>query len=335
MIDCPGLKKNSFYGVDSTGKPQERPCCKFSLNQELRLQDSYNECLSCLQLEEKGAKSLRHRLLELEKRKVIYLDIFLNNYCNLVCKMCSSQFSSSWNQFDRDLGNETISPYKANLKNLSAPLEKGKKFFIKFWGGEPLMPPFQTDFLKELIARVSPELVGLLYVTNQTYPLSNETRDILKDFEKVFFTLSIDGDPQLNSFIRGGITPEQTKSFIDSTLRLDNSVLRSNSVVSLYNVNRLRELKEYLDQLGVVDQKVDLLSHPKFLEVSMLPKEKRGECLARVEGLGDFYSVLSAGFAKDSSGNPSLEDFKNHLKFFEKKEERSLKDYNEELAAWL
>lgn len=183
-------------------------------------------------------------LLELE-----YLDIRFNNLCNLKCRTCGPDWSSSW---ANELGKEQVLRYNDNWRKLIPYLGKLKKVY--FAGGEPLMTPEHYDFLEHL-AQVNTDL-ELLYTSNFTR-LNLGNRHVLdqwKKFRLVSAVASVDHVDEYAAYVRTG---SDYKTIVDNikTVRnsgYDNIHSAVTCVLSLYNITKIGTIVERLHQDGVI-----------------------------------------------------------------------------------
>jgi len=148
--------------------------------QKLR-QDSlggvYNpNCQKCYYEESLGKKSLRQEFNEeysTEEISLKFLEVGLDNICNLTCDGCWGEFSSSWAKKNDEL---IVVRSSKEITELPNTLTK-----IVFLGGEPLMTKRHIKLLKIANRR---ELM-VTYNTNGTFMLDNETIDLLKQCRSV------------------------------------------------------------------------------------------------------------------------------------------------------
>ncbi len=212
------------------------PCCSFqksftNLNQttikeayqsnfmqELR-QDFLNgeypsSCSTCWK-EEAIGKSSRRQLGKYKFKEIYYkldyqkeninnfqsVDLSLGNSCNLSCKICNRQSSSSI--ADQDYTNGIISTVEFDLLNQSVQwadseifrdqiLEIGQNIkYLDLYGGEPLLSKPHFKFLKKLIESDVAKNIKIDYNSNGTM-YSEKFFDLWKHFKSVKISFSID-----------------------------------------------------------------------------------------------------------------------------------------------
>jgi organic radical activating enzyme len=140
--------------------------------------------------------------------KLKYLEVGFGNYCNLSCRTCSSELSTSWYEDDVKLSKkyEGHAPHK---KIIDIPFNWKSEDFeyieeIKFVGGEPMLNPNFNKFLKTVLDTGNGKNIKLNIYTNSSWFPKKATVDLLKEFENVFIWLSIDAYSKLNDYIRNG-----------------------------------------------------------------------------------------------------------------------------------
>ena len=101
--------------------------------------------------------------------KLKYLEVGFGNYCNLSCRTCSSELSTSWYEDDVKLSKkyEGHAPHK---KIIDIPFNWKSEDFeyieeIKFVGGEPMLNPNFNKFLKTVLDTGNGKNESILIVT--------------------------------------------------------------------------------------------------------------------------------------------------------------------------
>lgn len=285
MPNCKALTNQIHFSIDGYYKP----CCAFGehntdypinkftpqeyQNSEylLRIKNAmstewHSGCDVCRQ-NEKSSSSLRqsYNMWCKEPDGVIeFLDISLNNSCNLACRMCNSLSSSKWT----DLLNE--SPRKKNnfldiIKNID--VKNLKK--ITYVGGEP----FITPEIKEVLEFVVKHQIGLTFDTNCTfYPEKYE--HLLKQIPVLYASFSIDGVGETNDYIRHGSRFENVKSVLDqwNNLTIKRGIKSITTVVQAYNFHDLKNIKQLARQYKMF-WTAQLIETPGELQINALPEQ--------------------------------------------------------------
>ncbi len=264
------LCKFAWSAVTSTMIDTFRPCCRFPLDQDNQYpttddilskgQSAFNndflktlrqdmlegkpraECSKCYIEEQSNVVSMRQKgnfqftssAVGTNFEKLEFLEISLDNLCNLECRMCNSRFSTKLNKRDELLNQEGLVGYKSNnvkykTLELMDVLDLQDLKMIKLLGGEPLISPSLAIFLEKI---PNPENVEILIITNATTIPPKLTLDKLKTFKSVRFDFSIDGIYQYNDYQRVGSNFE---TLVSNSLYLANYFPNQHSVHSVFS----------------------------------------------------------------------------------------------------
>lgn len=244
------------------------------------------ECAACYQKEDAGLPSSRQAQIKRwsvdtnSEFKPVYLDIRLNNICNLKCRMCSSYFSSSIAQEDAELYGKNISvgsilrnkQRKTALAEIIGFLPHAEKIY--FAGGEPLLAPEHYEILNQLILCNNTDL-ELYYNTNFTRLKFRDIdiTDVWKNFSNVTIGASIDAMGTVAEYVRHGTVWEDIKLNI---VKLQSSCPHVNftvtSTVGMLNILSLIELQ----QSGIIDISkfsLTVMTGPEHMTVAVLPEK--------------------------------------------------------------
>jgi sulfatase maturation enzyme AslB (radical SAM superfamily) len=129
-----------------------------------------------------------------------FIEISLDNTCNLECKMCSSFHSTKLRRRDEYLG-EYVHPNWVTEPDLLEGLDLDRVEYIKFVGGEPLLSRNHLPFLKKF---PDPSRLSLLYNTNATIIPEGETQQLMAEAKELNFIISCDGIYKYNDYQRWG-----------------------------------------------------------------------------------------------------------------------------------
>lgn len=238
-------------------------------------------CEGCWKTEQAGGKSKRVResWREIDYDSLtapdgsIVPDLFtvelrLGNFCNLKCRTCNAESSTSWitdyhklkNKVELASGYDSLSKSKTvdytwvddpefydqiirNGKNI-------KSFFIS--GGEPFLVPKHFYLLERLIEEGRLD-IEISYHTNLNYDIKKlaKSLEILKKFKKVTLNFSIDDIDQRNTYIRSqsnwNLMIENLKIFNDNYPFKYNITQTFNA----YNFLYAEELEIFLKEQGI------------------------------------------------------------------------------------
>ena len=171
------------------------------------------ECDWCRKDTENNGESIRDVLNE--KVTGTYLELWLNNTCNLACRMCNGFLSSSW------LSNIKNNPqlnfdkiYKSDVPGANIKLDNVKDIYnqldnvrhLKILGGEPFLMKEVHKTLTHVIDGGLSKNIHLDLTTNLTQPISNFWIKTFKSFKSVHVNGSVDGINDRYEYIRPGAT---------------------------------------------------------------------------------------------------------------------------------
>ena len=182
-------------------------------------------CQKCFTQEQIGIDSRRRFLQRYKDRNYLYFyDLQLSNVCNLACTMCSSYYSSKWENLNKKIGldfvikPDTVSAKKWSSNNSEHLIEhvneKSKLGLvcISIKGGEPTMQPEISTFLDTLKYTKN---VHLHIITNlQRWP---DWFNDLQKYKKVTIGVSIEGVNETYEYSR---VYGSWKKFHDNVQRL-------------------------------------------------------------------------------------------------------------------
>jgi radical SAM protein with 4Fe4S-binding SPASM domain len=271
------LRKNMLSGVRS------KECGRCYVQEDLGLQ-------SARQSHNNRWKNIKQDNLKkdgsIDKFDPVYLDIRLNNICNLKCRMCSGYFSSAIAQEEVVLFNkkESVqSSLKLQQRNLGLKeileyvptIEK-----IYFAGGEPLLTAEHYEILDALIAQDNTNL-EITYSTNFT-TLNFQGRNVLdlwKQFSNIKIGASLDARDAVAEYVRHGTD----WNAIESNLELVKSQcphvnFTVASTVGLLNVDSLIRLQQDWHNSGTLDIlkfSQSIIISPDHLTICALPLEHK------------------------------------------------------------
>lgn len=316
----------AWTGINVEPNNTVRPCCEFqgsmgdSSKQSLR--DIWNsekwkkvradmlsgtpvkECHWCYDKEKMGRDTLRkssnrqffekinlvkHTDIDgnLDTFNLNYWDIRYNNLCNLSCRTCNPNASSSWYQVAEKLGH--ISQSRSPI--LIAGKEEHDIFNqiiqhidhveqIYFAGGEPSMIDEFYQIL-ELLDSHSRNEVRLCYNINMSrLKLKNKSLlELWKKFPKVSIGASLDGENQRGEYLRQGLAwsdvVKNRQAMIEQCPHVDFYI---SSTVSMLNVLHLPDFhRSWVDKnlIRPEDFNVQILFGPRYMSIDRSPPEMK------------------------------------------------------------
>jgi len=145
---------------------------------------------------------------------------------------------------------------------------------VNVLGGEPLYNATTSDMLAKILETAGPE-VSISISTNGTVSYKNVP--ILKKFNKVGLTFSIDATGPAFEFMRTGANWENVKQNIQDWVELKgNFYAGAHPTYSVLNIFEMIKLKQYFvdAQLNETNE-TTFLTHPEYLNYSVLTDKER------------------------------------------------------------
>lgn len=262
-------------------------------------------CERCFREEDAGLESARERWnknwwqeqdwkVEAEPR-IRYFDIRLGNLCNLKCRMCnpfaSNQWIDEWGMVERSLpadeaerlakmdwfeGDQTWD----NIFEYADTIEE-----IYLTGGEPTLAVSQYRLFDRLIEAGLAKRIRLKYNTNMTN-IPDRMVEYWQHFKRIKINASIDALGDLNRYIRFPTAWSSVERQLDIFQQMrdaDRCNLQVHITVQIYNIHYLPEILEYLTQRGIPDIYLNILNHPRYLNVRVLTPELKQLAAERLE----------------------------------------------------
>jgi sulfatase maturation enzyme AslB (radical SAM superfamily) len=213
-----------------------------------------DQCQNCYKIEESGGESFRQRDTnewfnkldisspEQAQVELIYYDIRNDNTCNLSCRIChpgaSSQLEKEYKLLNWPV---TVADRKTKLSEI-IDYSTIQRLYVA--GGEPTIMPEFKQFLEKAIlhGRTNCEL---RIITNGTN-LNKNILELLKQFNNIEFTVSIDGFDQVNRYIRWPSDWATLVKNIHELYKLTDRI-SFNTTVSIWNIYCLSDLVFFLE----------------------------------------------------------------------------------------
>lgn len=279
------------------------PCCRFMDRQLLSSYKTVNEafyspemeglrrrmlggqwakgCEKCLSDETASRSSLRtrgnHRFPQpLGEPFLQSLEISFSNACNMACRMCNAQLSSSWYE-DAKVVMGYSGPRRHFLDWDFRQWDLSRLGWLKILGGEPLYEKKNLEFLHYMDERGWLKNICLHMTTNTSVHLSAEWEEMIRSCKTAKIFCSIDGVGQVNEYLRYGADWKTTQKvfsqFLDLQTNCPSVELSVHTVVSVFNALHLPQLEGWIrDTAGDgVNWNLDFLFEPKEMSLVGLP----------------------------------------------------------------
>ena len=335
------------------GNTQEQSLQEIWNGKELRnirmnmLQDKPSkECRRCYELEENGMSTLRtgsignyaHHWDKVETTgddgsagdvNMAYMDIRFSNLCNLKCRSCGPQFSSSWFEDHKAIYGKLNHPkilqvrdeMKSFMDELDPLLESVERVY---WaGGEPLITKEHYNILDKWIAMDKRD-VSMDYTTNftQMYYKKKTAFDYWNKFENVRVAASLDANHARGEYLRKNMVwSEVVQNRRTMIEQCPHVYFGLTPTVSVYNVLNLPDFhKEWIEE-GLLEPsniRINILLDPTYMRLSILPPwikskvaERYHEHIAYLKQFEDIAGVIN--------------DYESILNFMEKERTDEIK----------
>ena len=257
------------------------------------------ECNDCIMKEQMGARSKRESSLIRGEVGITNWDIRPGNTCNLKCVMCNPWNSSKWHE-DIDIFKK-YSNLMINEKNrqaregidwdyiYKASIDKAEKIYIA--GGEPFYMKGVHKFCKLLSQHEWNCKNTEIQIQTNGVSNTDEFIETLKKFERLSFSISIDGWGSVNELIR---FPTDHNKFCEHTQQLvdlDCMHLFFNITVQAMNLPNIDLLVSKLQTKWNGRYDIHKLTRPAHLAVDCLKPHIVEKVLdtTKVESLKTFY----------------------------------------------
>ena len=265
--------------------------------------------------------------------KLRYVDFRFSNLCNLECRTCGGELSSSiastsGREFHPGRIEELNNKGVLGKGNIVAYANKNKYFTddlkqylndtecFYFAGGEPLMQKEHHEVLTYIHDNkwFDKELRYSTNLSNLTYKKTDFV-ELWKDFDDVWIMCSIDHYGDKLEHIRQGVNSERLwKNFdrlVDTHFKLSITF-----VLSVYNIYYLREFFEFLKQNNYLDRLHTLEMLYVFGDTetpAVLPDFAKKELIEQITADKDsnLYKEIFEKFPMIKSSVDGLEDFVN------------------------
>lgn len=261
------------------------------------------ECRRCYELEENNMHTLRLSSNENFKHhwdKVMqtdadgnagdvslnYMDIRFSNLCNLKCRSCGPQFSSSWFEDHKathgDPGHPKILQVRDEMKSFMNELDPLLESVERvYWaGGEPLITKEHYQILDKWI-EMGKRDVRMDYTTNftQMFYKRKTAFEYWNSFEHIRVAASLDANHTRAEYLRKNMDWSQVvQNRKDMLEQCPHVYFELTPTVSVYNVLNLPDFhKEWIEE-GLLEPqniRINILLDPTYMRLQILPEAEK------------------------------------------------------------
>jgi len=255
---------------------------------------SYHACSKCWNKESMNIDSLRMYAFEhsaqlktIKKNKLQYLEIALDNTCNMMCRMCRPACSSKWLsakdvtnklqnlEHDHFLNNNLQAKRYSDKLNLVLDNTNFSDIeTIHIVGGEPFYSKNFYKLLDKIGSQANLEKVKLSISTNGSI-LPKEYFSLFKKLRQLEIFFSIDAVGDLANCIRWGVDFSLIDKNINDWLTLkDNTKFISYTTLNIQNCNKVNDIINWNVNKNL-SYTFNPLNRPKYLKLNQLPLHER------------------------------------------------------------
>ena len=297
-------------------------------------------CENCYKKEDIGITSGRQIFIEwFGTPKTVgleFLEISVNNKCNLACVGCNSNFSSKW-------ASEDAKQNKLNIKFLKNTgidfdtLDLSNLKVLKLLGGEPLIE--QRKYI-DILKKINRKNLTLTLTTNGTFLLNDELKSLIEECKEVHFFISIDGIKEVNEWYRWptdhDIVLKNIEWYQNWSKQNSNIIIIGHTVINAYNIWTLGDFVTNMNTRfpgWMFD--FDWLTGPAWHSISVIPEQYKKELELKLIEWNNHISGIYINNNNPFTGsighlyqhnNSSWEEFK--FKSLELSKNRKLDFYN-------
>lgn len=280
-----------------------------ALRQEFRQGKTPSGCANCVATEKSGGTSKRQLTrfklqniwgyIDWESDSLSNLGFIgghLGNLCNLKCRICNENFSSSIAaekiaNSDQDIKTNPVYSimHNNNWKHHNEIFFSNIKQLpqlrnFEFLGGEPLMVKENIEFMQYLVDSNFSHDCIFEFVTNGTQ--YHDVFDCADRFKRLSITVSIDDIEQRFEYQRSGARWDQLKHNLQKFLSNTGLKIGVSITVNIQNVLYLPELITWLLSQGVEDYSYNVLLSPNWLSIKNLTPDAKTLVLKKLSSSG-------------------------------------------------
>lgn len=250
MSECVLLKHGYYISYPNFEK--NGVCCYNRKSTYPTYEVNPQDCRTCINEEQSGVQSYRQGAnlkypIETVSGGIVLLDVTPNINCNLACKICSEQSSTTWSKIKKiKIDKDAQITYDDFAKKMST-LDLTNLKEINFSGGEPLLNKNIMRYLSCLENMSDLSNIELRFSTNGTQVVTDDVNKFFEKFKLVLARFSLDDIEHGHEYHRYPANwDEWLLNWKDFLERMPVNVLPSiNRTVGLLNINRLEHLENW------------------------------------------------------------------------------------------
>jgi molybdenum cofactor biosynthesis enzyme MoaA len=257
-----------------------------------------------------------------------YIDIAFSNLCNNRCRMCGPELSTNWYPDAKKL-NIPINRGIVDNSDYLANADFSQLSVVKVIGGESLLE--QEKFIS-FLERCNRSQLKLEIITNGSVLPEPRLYKLIKECKKVKWIVSIDAYGHLNDFLRKG----SSWAKVTENLRWyekNFSSITVHGVISMYNINCLEDLPNYVFQnYSGLEFVYTMVDGPPWMELQNFPPVVKVQLLNKIKNSTNAEIIKVKNLIKQQMILPgNFENFLKHDKELNLLRNEHWKDHNPEL----
>lgn len=263
-----------------------------------------------------------------------YIEMSLDNICNLQCRMCDSSFSSRLQNRDRYMNKTVHKKLEPNWEKFNS-CDLSNLEYVKILGGEPFITPNFEPFVDWLSSRVELGQVTMEIATNGTGSPRPELIEKLKQFNWINLNVSLDSLDPVNDYQREGSSWQSVlEQYHTLTQTFDNLVPSVHMTQSILTAHRLADSLQQLDQQKI-HYTVDFVIDPQHLNIQCATPEVKQWLRESNRHHAKADSLINNHLKTDKYNKQVWEDLEYHVTVLDDYYNKKLADYNPTLAQHL
>tara|TARA_R110000868_G_C10933284_1_gene766525 strand:- start:791 stop:1819 length:1029 start_codon:yes stop_codon:yes gene_type:complete len=255
-------------------------CCYNSIDPTTYTSDRIDPvgCRACIDQENNNIFSYRQGAnqkygLEHNHLLPIVLDVNPNKNCDLACKICGSDSSSTWAKLENIKINSNFNMTFSDFKNKFNKIDLSQAQEINFSGGEPFLNDNVRRYIEQLSDQCDFSKLTLRLSTNGSHKLNSKLIDFFLQFALVRVRFSLDDIGTGHEYQRWPSMWKQWETNWKIFLTdMPHTVMPAiNRTISLLNVNRLHLLDSWHQQYltNKFGDPIELVDHYAFGSYSL------------------------------------------------------------------
>lgn len=266
--------------------------------------------------------------------KTKYIEMSVDNICNLQCRICDSKFSSKLQKRDKFLGHTVFKKLEPNFYKLTN-LDLSELIKVKVLGGEPFITPNFEKFIDFLFEHSDPTKIDLDISTNGTSVPSKRIINKLNKFNHMSINVSLDAVDPANDYQRLGGSYTQTLSNAETYAKLFNKCIISHHItVSTITANKLAVTISHLQEHNKLFS-IDFVRDPEHYSLLYTPDVFK-DWILEVNKDNNIAYTLFKNFIYQKSYKPEVwQTFIDTTEKLDKYYKVKLEEYNSELYHYI